>query len=94
MSSDVLTDILILSIPFLILRKAQIPVQKKVALFGVFSVTILSMVVAIIRVALVKGTQKHLQQASIDWLYFWSNVNMGVGKLFCSYIGQTICPSS
>lgn len=83
MVADVLTDILILSIPFLVLRKVQIPLQKKAALFGIFSVTVFIMIVSVVRTTLVKGTQKHLQQASIDWLYFWYNVEMGVGE-FCS----------
>lgn len=84
MAVDVLTDILIISIPFIILHKVQISWRKKAGLLGIFSVAILIMVFSIIRVTLVKGTQIHLQQASIDWLYFWSNIDMGVGKSQCT----------
>lgn len=85
MAVDVITDIFIISIPITVLRKVQIPLKKKAALLGIFSVTVLIMVVSVIRVTLVKGTQTRLQQASIDWLYFWSNVQMGVGK-YCTKI--------
>lgn len=80
MAIDVLTDLLIISIPVTILRHTQIPSRKKSILLAIFSATVIIMAVAIIRVTLVKGTEAQLQDASIDWLYLWSNVEMGVGK--------------
>ena len=40
---------------------------------AVFSVTVVVMVVAIVRVAVVFSTEK---SADITWLYFWSSIEM------------------
>ncbi|CAH0038138.1 unnamed protein product [Clonostachys solani] len=78
MAVDVVTDLLILTIPFRILWNVRIPFKKKALLLGVFSLTIIIMVVAIIRVALVKGISSEVRVSSIDWLYFWSNIEAGI----------------
>ncbi|KAM4054662.1 hypothetical protein HRG_014927 [Hirsutella rhossiliensis] len=57
------------------------PWKKKLLLAGIFSVTVFIIVVAVIRVILVKGSTDQMQNPSIDWLYMWSNVEMGVGLL-------------
>ncbi|KAK5993821.1 hypothetical protein PT974_07258 [Cladobotryum mycophilum] len=77
MAADIFTDFLVLSIPLSILWNVQIPRTKKLILAGIFSVTIFIMVVAIIRVVLVRGTENQHQNARIDWLYMWTNVEMG-----------------
>ncbi|KAK8093352.1 hypothetical protein PG997_000037 [Apiospora hydei] len=79
MGLDVLTDLLILTIPFRMLWEVRIPRHKKALLLGVFSLTILIMVVAIIRVTVVKRFGLHLgeQIASIEWLNLWSFVEVG-----------------
>ncbi len=41
------------------------------------SVTVLIIVAAIVRVAVVKGRDNQLRNASIDWLYLWSNIEIG-----------------
>ncbi len=80
MAADVFTDLLIISIPFLILWNVRIPSKKKLLLFGLFSVTVLIIAISLVRVILVKGyLQNQLQEASIDWLYLWSNLEMGIG---------------
>lgn len=78
---DILTDVLIISIPVAILRHVQIPIQKKLLLLGIFSATVLIMAVSVVRVVLVSDLGSQLREPSIDWLYLWSNVEMGVGKL-------------
>lgn len=50
---------------------------QKLALMGLFSVTIIATVVSILRVALVTST-KH--QIDTTWLYTWSNIDMAVGR--------------
>lgn len=80
MATDILTDILIISIPVALLRRVQIPMRKKLILFGVFSATVLIMIMSVVRVTLVKGTTTQLQSASIDWLYLWSNIEAGTGE--------------
>lgn len=81
MAMDILTDVLIISIPVAILRHVQIPIQKKLLLLGIFSATVLIMAVSVVRVVLVSDLGSQLREPSIDWLYLWSNVEMGVGKL-------------
>ncbi|KAK8040134.1 hypothetical protein PG993_008545 [Apiospora rasikravindrae] len=77
---DLVTDLLILSIPFRMLWNVRIPLRKKVALLGVFSLTIVIMVVAIIRTAFVRGVGVGFgeQIASTEWLFLWSNVEASV----------------
>lgn len=79
-AADVITDLLILSIPVIILWNVQIPWRNKIILFAVFSATMLIIVMSIIRMALGKGTQQQLKEPAIDWLYLWSVVEMGTCK--------------
>lgn len=80
MAADVITDVLIFSIPVIILWNVQIPWRNKIVLFGVFSATMLIILISIIHVALVKGTQQQLKEPAIDWLYLWSAVEMATRK--------------
>jgi hypothetical protein len=72
---DVLTDLLILSIPIIILWNVNIGLRKKVVLSCIFSATVAIMTVAIIRVAVVDS--RH-QNTEIAWLYFWTFVENGI----------------
>lgn len=64
------------------LWNVRIPLRKKVALLGVFSLTIIIMVVSVIRVAFVRGFGVGLgeQTATTEWLFLWSYVEMAVGE--------------
>ncbi|PYI05541.1 hypothetical protein BO78DRAFT_398059 [Aspergillus sclerotiicarbonarius CBS 121057] len=73
-AGDVITDLLILSIPVLILWNTRITFQKKLILLSVFSVTVVVMIVAIIRVVINTSLDVSVD---ISWLYFWSFVEMG-----------------
>lgn len=84
MATDIVTDLLIISIPVVILRRVQLPLRKKAVLIAIFSASVLVMVMSIVRVTLVKGTTKQLQSASIDWLYLWSNVEAGIAIVIAS----------
>ncbi len=66
----------VITIPILMLWNIQISLRKKLALMGIFSLTVIVMVVAIVRVAVV--TTKNTN-ADISWLYFWSNIEIAVG---------------
>lgn len=81
MAVDIFTDMLVLSVPVVILRKVQIPWKKKAALMGLFSATILVMVASLVRFFLVRGSTTQVQSGGIDTLYLWSNVECGIGKL-------------
>lgn len=51
----------------------RIPLRQKLLLIGIFSVTIVVMITAIVRVAIVNSIDEN---ADISWLYFWSNIEM------------------
>ncbi|CAG8887277.1 unnamed protein product [Penicillium egyptiacum] len=79
-AGDVITDFMIflvsvLSIPFLVLWKARISLRKRLLLLSIFSATIFIMVTAIIRVAV---GMNYDRQMNIDWLCFWSFVEVDV----------------
>ncbi|KAJ5185589.1 hypothetical protein N7491_006542 [Penicillium cf. griseofulvum] len=74
-AGDVITDLMILSIPFLVLWKTKVSLLKKLILLSIFSATIFIMIVSVIRVA-VGMTYDH--QINIDWLCFWSFVEVDV----------------
>lgn len=75
--------ILVLSIPFLVLWKTQISLRKKLILLSIFSATIFIMVTAIIRVVV---RMTYDRQMNIDWLCFWSFVEVDVGMLSQAFI--------
>ncbi|KAH9905727.1 hypothetical protein F4778DRAFT_802192 [Xylariomycetidae sp. FL2044] len=72
---DVLTDFLIMLIPFTMLWRVRIPWEKKLALAGLFSLVIITMVFSIVRVTVVSALTR---QPDISWLYFWSSVEQCV----------------
>ncbi|RAL08034.1 uncharacterized protein BO97DRAFT_408592 [Aspergillus homomorphus CBS 101889] len=73
-AGDVITDLLILSIPVLILWKTRISFHKKLVLLSLFSVTVVVMAVSIIRVVINNSLDKSVDLA---WLYFWSFIELG-----------------
>ncbi|KAF1972671.1 hypothetical protein BU23DRAFT_155798 [Bimuria novae-zelandiae CBS 107.79] len=73
---DVFTDCLITSIPFLILRNTRISTRQKVALSIIFSLVIVTMIFAIVRVALT--TTGVSRQIDPTWMYMWSSVELNI----------------
>ncbi|KAJ5561989.1 hypothetical protein N7535_003548 [Penicillium sp. DV-2018c] len=74
-AGDVITDLMILSIPFLVLWNTRISYRKKLILLSIFSATILIMVTAIVRVAV---GMSYNHQMNIEWLCFWSFVEVDI----------------
>ncbi|QSZ36724.1 hypothetical protein DSL72_006607 [Monilinia vaccinii-corymbosi] len=68
---DVITDILIITIPVAILWKVKITQRHRLALYGLFSLTVITMAFAIIRVAVVSTASR---QPDSSWLYMWSAI--------------------
>jgi hypothetical protein len=68
-----------MTIPIIMLWNVRISLRKKLALIGIFSLTVIVIVFAIVRVAVVTSYTK---QSDITWLYVWSNIEMSVGKCF------------
>lgn len=75
--------ITVLSIPFIVLWNTRISLRKKLVLLGMFSMTVVIMISAIIRVAV---GMKYDRQINIDWLCFWSFVEVDIGMLHRSSI--------
>ncbi|KAI4254446.1 MAG: hypothetical protein LQ352_003091 [Teloschistes flavicans] len=76
---DVITDCLIMLIPFTMLRGVQMRWRRKAALGGIFSLVIITMIVAIVRTALVAS--KKTKQLESSWLYTWSAIETSVAVI-------------
>ncbi|OAL45509.1 hypothetical protein IQ07DRAFT_211093 [Pyrenochaeta sp. DS3sAY3a] len=72
---DVVTDCLILSIPFVILWHVRIPLTKKLALASLFSLVLITILFAILRVALITNNSK---QPETSWMYLWTSVEQNM----------------
>lgn len=77
MSLSPIDEDLVVSIPVLMLWHVRIPLQKKLILIGIFSITVVVMIVSIIRVAVVYS---YTHTADISWLYLWSSIEMATSK--------------
>ena len=62
------------------LWKVQISLRQKLALAGLFSITAVVMVFAIIRGAFVDPFSP---QSDATWLFMWSNIELAVCKYLC-----------
>ncbi|CRG89903.1 hypothetical protein PISL3812_06942 [Talaromyces islandicus] len=69
---DVSSDFLIMIIPIILLWDIQVRSSKKIALFGLFSLSILTMAIAIARTADIRATQKANGLPDSSYLWFWS----------------------
>lgn len=58
----------------MILWRVSIPLRRKLLLVAIFSLTVIVMAVAIIRVAVVY--RSYTKNASLDWLFFWSSIEV------------------
>ncbi|KAK4214369.1 hypothetical protein QBC37DRAFT_387250 [Rhypophila decipiens] len=85
--ADLFTDCLIMSIPIYMVWNTNMSLRKKLLLFGIFSVTIFIMATAIARVSVIIKNGDQLQNASIDWLYLWSALEMCIA-IICACLGS------
>lgn len=70
----------VISIPVWMLWNVKISLRQKILLMGIFSLSAVVMIVAVIRVALV-NTTRHARD--ISWLFFWNNMEMTTCKWSC-----------
>lgn len=68
-----------MTVPVSMLWKVQISLRQKLALTGIFSLTVFIMVFAIIRVAVVTSESDMPDET---WMYLWSAIEQTVGTLF------------
>ncbi|KAH8687575.1 hypothetical protein BGZ60DRAFT_558833 [Tricladium varicosporioides] len=71
---DVMTDLLILAIPIALLWRVRIQMRRKLALVGIFGLMVMTMAIAIIRVAVLDVTMDQPR------LFFWTAIEPPVGK--------------
>ncbi|KAL8644237.1 MAG: hypothetical protein Q9226_007866, partial [Calogaya cf. arnoldii] len=64
--------------PIMMLWNVRIPLGKKIALMGLFSLTVIVIAVSIVRVAVVTSRDT---QADVTWLYIWSLIEMAVAVI-------------
>lgn len=55
------------------LWNVRIPLRQKLILIGIFSVTIVVIIVAIIRVTIINDGNGNID---VSWVYLWSNVEV------------------
>lgn len=72
-----------MAIPISLLWKVQITLRQKVALAGIFSLAIITISFAIIRVTVISVLT---EQPDVSWLYMWSFVEQTVGGFSPAWI--------
>ena len=66
-----------MTIPVSLLWKVRIGLRQKLVLLGLFSLTIVIIIFAIVRVAVITS---HSYRPDQTWLYMWSLIEQAVGK--------------
>ncbi|KAF6232725.1 hypothetical protein HO173_008939 [Letharia columbiana] len=84
---DVVTDALIILVPINLLWKVQLSFRKKFALGGIFCITVIIMVFAIIRAIVVSSYSQELDET---WLYMWSSIEQAVSNLPFGHLGTLL----
>lgn len=70
-------------VPVTLLWRVRLSIRKKLALGGIFSITVLIMVFAVVRVIVVSSYSSEPDQS---WLYMWSSIEQTVCTSFLSYL--------
>ena len=78
---DLITDAMIIALPLYLAMRVQLPWQEKSALAGIFSLGIIIMLFAIIRIAV---TNQHNSHPETSWLNLWSQIEASVAVVVCS----------
>lgn len=66
-----------MSIPMIMVWDLQLPMRKKLVLVGVFSLTVITMITALVRLLVVP---KGAIGADLTWSFTWSNVEMSISE--------------
>ena len=75
LSGSVANVLVAISIPVLLLWNVKISLRRKLALMGLFSLTVIVMIFSVVRVYFVTSKTQNLD---MTWLFFWSNTEMAV----------------
>lgn len=74
------TLIKVMVIPFALLWKVQIPQRKKIAFIGLFSLSLITIAIAIARTADLGATVLTGGQLDSTYLWLWSAIQSSLGK--------------
>ena len=76
------SNILVLSIPIVLMWKVRISLRKKVALMAIFSLVIITIVFAIARVAVISSQTEAdgTRLPDTSWSYMWSSIEQNIGE--------------
>ncbi|CAD6580171.1 MAG: hypothetical protein ASARMPRED_009375 [Alectoria sarmentosa] len=77
-ATDITTEVMILIIPVIGLWKVQISFKKKLALLGIFCLTVITILFAVIRIAVMPNKTS---TADITWLCFWAHIETGAAVI-------------
>ncbi|KAI8634024.1 hypothetical protein F5Y19DRAFT_197042 [Xylariaceae sp. FL1651] len=75
---DIITDVSILTIPISLIWNVRIRWEKKLALMGIFSLVLVTISFAIVRVVVVS---KLTRQPDVSWLYLWSSIEQSIAVI-------------
>ncbi|KAI9751516.1 MAG: hypothetical protein M1815_001087 [Lichina confinis] len=78
-SMDVITDVLIMSIPIHLLWKVQISLRRKLLLGGIFSLSLVIILFSILRIALItktRNSRKLLPEQT--WVFLWGYIEASI----------------
>ncbi|ORY10362.1 hypothetical protein BCR34DRAFT_602200 [Clohesyomyces aquaticus] len=73
---DVATDCLVMTIPFSILWRVRIPLHRRLALYGIFSLVLITIAFSLTRLAVISHSL-----ADPSWLYMWSSIEQNIAIL-------------
>lgn len=80
-SSDRQLTSIVISIPMSVLWQVRLEWRRKLALAAFFSLAVITMVVAVVRIAVVSAAKTdEAVQVDSSWLYLWENIELAVGK--------------
>jgi len=82
-SLDAFNDLLILCFPFSILWRIRVSIRKKMVLAGVFSLTVFTIIVTVLRGTIYFGSLKadFTQPHNTTWVWFWFSM-----EIFTAYL--------
>lgn len=66
-------------LPTTLVWNTQIKWSKKLALIGLFSLSIITIIIAIVRAVMVDSVRRPDGNPDVTWLFFWSAIEPSVG---------------
>ena len=78
---DIITDLMIMALPISLAWRVRLPWSSRLALFGVFSLGLLIIIFAVLRIVF---TNTHDTRPELTWLTIWSVIESSVACIVCN----------